>query len=61
MLRILAVVALLIPLVASGCNWQANNASERVTVNPLALGSGQVVSPANGPGYINGEPIDTRR
>lgn len=40
---------LLIALVTCGCpgcTFQANNASEGVTVDPLQMGSGQVVSPA---------------
>jgi hypothetical protein len=65
MFRILAALALLLPLVAGGCSfgpWQANNASQAVDINPWALGSGQsVFSPANGPGYINGEAQDMRR
>ena len=61
MLRILAVVTLLIPLVTSGCTFQANTASQAVTVNPFAFGSGQVVSPANDRYYMNGEPMDMRR
>jgi high-affinity K+ transport system ATPase subunit B len=61
MLRILAVVTLLIPLVTSGCTFQANTASQAVTVNPFAFGSGQVVSPANGYGYVDGVPTDMRR
>ena len=61
MLRILAVIAILLPFAVGGCTWQANNASEAVTVNPFAAGSGQVISPANGPGYMNGEPMDMRR
>jgi hypothetical protein len=62
MFRILTVLAALILLTAGGCTFQANNASEAVTVNPLYVGSGQsVFSPANGPGYINGEAQDMRR
>ena len=61
MLRILVVVTLLLLFVAGGCTWQANNASEAVTINPFDLGSGHVVSPANGPGFMNGEPTDMRR
>jgi hypothetical protein len=62
MVRILAVLALLFPFIAGGCTFQANNASQAVDFNPLAIGSGQsVFSPANGPGYINGEAQDMRR
>jgi len=62
MLRILAALALLLPFVAGGCTWQANNASQAVDIDPFAIGSGQsVFSPANGPGYINGNAQDTRR
>jgi hypothetical protein len=62
MFRILAVLALLLPLVA-GCGiWQANRASQAVDVDPLAFGTGGAVfTPANGPGYMNGEPQDMRR
>jgi hypothetical protein len=50
MVRILTALALLLPLGASGCsNWQANNASQAVDINPFALGSGQpVFTPASG-------------
>ena len=62
MFRILVVLTLLLPFVAGGCTFQANNASQAVEFNPLAIGSGQsVFSPANGPGYINGESQDMRR
>jgi hypothetical protein len=61
MLRILAMVTLLISLVASGCSFQPNGASQAVTVNPFEWGSGQVVSPANDRYYMNGEPMDMRR
>jgi hypothetical protein len=64
MFRILAVVLLLLPLTVTGCSstWQANRASQAVDINPLAILSGQpVLSPANGPGYINGEALDMRR
>ena len=60
MVRILAVVMLVL-LVASGCTFQANNSSEAVTFDPAEFGRGQVISPANGPGYMNGEPMDMRR
>jgi hypothetical protein len=62
MFRILAALALLLPFMVAGCTWQANHASQAVEVNPFAIGSGQAVfSPANGPGYINGEAQDMRR
>jgi hypothetical protein len=62
MFRILAALALLLPFIAGGCTFQANNASQAVDFNPLAIGSGQsVFSPANGPGYVNGEAQDMRR
>jgi hypothetical protein len=44
MLRIIAVVILLLPLVG-GCTWQANSASQRVTINPFD--SEQVIRPAD--------------
>ena len=57
MLRILAALAVLLPIVASGCAWQANNASQAVIVNPLLIGSGeQVISPAGG-----GDDMRSRR
>jgi hypothetical protein len=62
MFRILVALALLIPFMAGGCTFQANNASQAVDFNPLVIGSGQAVfSPANGPGYVNGEAQDMRR
>ena len=65
MYRTLAILTLLIPLTGvGGCTfgpWQANNGSQAVEVNPWAWGSGQsVVSPANGPGYFNGDAMDMR-
>ncbi len=62
MLRILTAMMLLLPSVAGGCTWQANNSSQGVNIDPFAFGSGQqVISPANGPGYVNGEAMDMRR
>jgi hypothetical protein len=61
MFRILVALTSLLPFVAGGCTFQANNASQAVDFNPLAIGSGQVFSPANGPGYMNGEAQDMRR
>jgi hypothetical protein len=58
MKRYLAIIAILIPLVASGCagcTWQANNASQAVDYTP-----GKGLSPANGSGYMDGVPQDTR-
>jgi hypothetical protein len=45
MLRKLVMFALLLPCVTCGCAfpWQANNASQRVEVTPLAIGSGEPV------------------
>lgn len=44
MLRILAALALLLLLLASGCeSWRANNASQTYDVNPFAVGSGDSV------------------
>jgi hypothetical protein len=43
MRRVLAWLALLLPLFASGCSWgpwQANNSSQSYIVNPWAFGSG---------------------
>jgi len=47
--RILAVLMLLMPLVATGCgSWQANNASQNVDINLGSLGTGQpVFTPAS--------------
>lgn len=48
MFRVLAVVALLLLLLAGGCAWQANNASQKVDINPFAWGSGQpVITPSS--------------
>ena len=59
MARTLAILALIItPVVASGCagcTWQANRASQAVTYTP-----GEGLSPADGPGYMNGLPQDMR-
>ena len=63
MLRILAMIVLLLLVAAGGCSfgpYQANNASQGVDINPFALGSGQVISPANDRYYMNGEPMDMR-
>lgn len=60
MLRVLAIVVLLLPY-AVGCTWQANSASQAVTINPFAWGTGEsVVGPADSYGYVNGEPLDAR-
>jgi hypothetical protein len=50
MFRILAVLTLLLPLVATGCSsWQANSSSQAVDINPGAFGTGQsVFTPASG-------------
>jgi hypothetical protein len=62
MRRLLAAVVLLWPLAGvGGCTWQANSSSQAVSINPFALGSGEpVLSPANGPGYRDGEAQDLR-
>jgi hypothetical protein len=57
--RFLVIFMLLIPVVASGsagCTWQPNSGSEAVSYTP-----GEGLGPANGPGYMNGEPMDARR
>jgi hypothetical protein len=59
MFRMLAALALLL---AAGCTWQANRASQAVDADPSAFGSGHAVfTPANGPGYMNGEAQDMHR
>jgi len=62
MRRIWTTMALLLPFLGvGGCTWQANSGSEAVKFDPFALGSGEsIFSPANGPGYINGDPQDMR-
>jgi hypothetical protein len=62
MRRLLAVAAFFVSLTVVGCSsWQANNASEAVDFNPFAVFSGEsVFSPANGPGYSNGDSLDMR-
>lgn len=43
MRRVFAVLALLLPLLASGCSWgpwQANSSSQSYIINPWAFGSG---------------------
>ncbi len=58
--RLLVVAAFLCAL--AGCSgWQANSASEAMDVNPLgALWGEPVFTPANGPGYVNGDSLDMR-
>ena len=60
MRRLLAVAAFLCTL--TGCSgWQANNASEAMDVNPLGFLSGEpTFTPANGPGFVNGDSLDMR-
>ena len=57
--RILLILCLTwIPLFSSGCagcTWQANSGSQAVTFTP-----GEGFAPADGPGYMNGEPMDMR-
>lgn len=54
--RLLAILLLFVPFIGSvGCTWQANSASQAVTFMP-----GEGLSPANGPGYMNGYPQDMR-
>jgi hypothetical protein len=63
MLRAIVAAALLM-LIASSCTFQPSGASQGVTINPFAWGSGQqVVEPANdlASGYVNGEPLNVRR
>jgi hypothetical protein len=58
MRRVLTVAALLLLLVyAGGCTWLANSASQAVDIDPW---SNPVVTPANGPGYVDGAPQDMR-
>ena len=64
MIRILAVVTFLLLFVTAGCTWgdPANGASQPIEVNPSAWGTGQqVIAPAEGSGFIDGEPLDARR
>jgi hypothetical protein len=64
MFRALAIVVCLsLILCAGGCRstWEANHASEAVTIDWSAIGSGQpAITPADGPGYMNGMPQDMR-
>jgi hypothetical protein len=62
MSRVAFWVALLAMFIAAGCSgFQANRASQAVDFNPLAMGSGQAaLTPANGPGFVNGEAMDMR-
>jgi len=54
MRHILAVATVLISLFAGGCEgWQANRSSEAVDIGPG-------IQPANGPGFMNGQPQDLR-
>jgi hypothetical protein len=55
--------ALFIAFAGVGCsfNWQANKASEAVYVDPSAIDTGNpVITPANGPGYVDGQNQDMR-
>jgi hypothetical protein len=63
MRRLLAMLAVLLPLAAAvGCVGQPSRASQGIEVNPFNWGTGQqVVSPANDHNYLNGEPMDMRR
>ena len=61
MLRLLAVLTLLVLFGAGGCVCQPSS-SQAVEFNPLNWRSNDpILSPANGPGYINGTPQDLRR
>ena len=64
MVRTKALIAvLLLLIIAGGCSWpawlgwlsQPNKASEAVEYTP-----GQGVAPANGFGYVDGQPLDER-
>jgi len=60
----LAMIILLIPVCLGGCAIQGcqpgGSGSQAVDINPAAFGSGQVISPSNAPGYMDGEPMDMR-
>jgi hypothetical protein len=58
----LAMIISVMPLVLCGCAGcqPGGSGSQAVDVNPFAAGTGQVVTPANGPGYMDGEPMDMR-
>ncbi len=53
----LAMLILVIPVVASGCAGcqPGGSGSQAVDFTP-----GQGFTPANGPGYMDGEPMDAR-
>ncbi len=57
MKKYLAILILVIPVVASGCAGcqPGGSGSEAVDWTP-----GGGFQPANGPGYMNGEPMDAR-
>ena len=58
-----AVAVLFLSLTClEGCTWQwqANKSSEAVDINPFAGPGEPVISPSNGPGYMNGVPQDMR-
>ncbi len=57
MKKYLAILILVIPIVASGCAGcqPGGSGSEAVDWTP-----GGGLQPANGPGYMNGEPMDAR-
>jgi hypothetical protein len=56
-----AVAIFLFVLASTGCSpWQANKASEAIEINPFAGSGDSFLSPANGPGFVNGEAQDAR-
>ncbi len=57
MKKYLAILILVIPIVASGCAGcqPGGSGSEAVSWNPS-----DGLRPADGPGYIKGEPMDAR-
>jgi hypothetical protein len=54
--------AFLLSVAVGGCSytWQPNASSQAMDINPFAGSSWPVIAPANGPGYMNGDPQDMR-
>ena len=58
MSRLFVLAPLLVML--SGCGFSYGG-SQALEINPLNWGTGRpVATPANGPGYVHGEPLDRR-
>ncbi len=57
-MRYLFAAAVLSLVFVAGCAWPANSGSQPVTINPFDYGN--MVTPAYGSGYMDGQPLDMR-